>query len=703
MEKNVNYSKTIGIISLVLVLFACGDEAQPPSQSQPIAEEAEVTRSGEDWQPAVKHEPDSVVGADGFVRQTERFADIQVLRYKVPGWDKLSLRQKQLVYYLNQAGMAGRDIMWDQNYRHNIEIRKLLESIYTQYKGDRNTRGWQRFETYLKRIWFANGIHHHYSNAKFQPEFSKQYFAEIAAESGVDVRSEILDVIFNPDIDAKKVELDPGKGLLENSAVNFYAPDVTTADAEAFYRQKIDPADTTPVSYGLNSRLAKNSEGEVYEQVWKLDGMYGDAIAGIIGWLEKAISVAENDQQAGAFEKLIEYYRTGDLKAWDEYNILWVNTVGGDIDYINGFVEVYNDPLGYRGSYENVVQIKDFDNSARMKVLMDNAEWFEGSSPIMDRHRREDVVGIVYNVVNVAGETGDASPSTPVGINLPNANWIRSSYGSKSVSLGNIEEAYRESSGTILIDEFANDEQEKEWYREYGSIVSPLSTALHEVIGHASGKLEPGVGTPKETLKNYSSTIEEGRADLMSLYFITDPKMVEMGLLPSMDAGRYAYDRYLRNGLLQQLRRIEPGADIEEAHMRNRAWISHWVFEKGMPDNVIAEIKRDGKTYYDVRDYEKLRELIGQLLREVQRIKSQGDFEAARDLVENYGVKVDPELHREVLDRAEKLDIAPYGGFINPILEPVLDSEGNIVDIELDYVDDFAEQMLYYSEHYGYL
>lgn len=661
---------------------------------------AEVT-TDDDWLPAVAKEPDTVTDEQGFIWRTEQFADIQILRYQVPGWDRLNLKQKKLAYYLTQAGLAGRDIMWDQNYRYNLAIRKLLESIYINYDGDRGTLGWQRFETYLKRIWFANGIHHHYSMAKFKPEFSRKYFREIADASGVIVSNTITEVVFNPDIDNKKVELDTNKGLLENSAVNFYSPDVTTAEAQAYYRNKIDKSDPTPISYGLNSRLAKNSDGHVYEQTWKLGGMYSDAINRIIGWLEKAVTVTENEQQAQALNTLIEFYRTGDLALWDKYNILWTATTGGDVDYINGFVEVYNDPLGYRGSYETLVEIKDFDSSARMKVLMNEAGWFEKNSPIMEQDKRKDVVGITYNVVNVVGESGDSSPATPVGVNLPNANWIRADYGSKSISLGNIEHAYREATGSLLVDEFANDDQEKDWDRSYGSTVDALHTALHEVIGHASGKLEDGIGEPRETLKNYASTIEEGRADLTALYFMMDPKMVEWGLMSSLDAGKSGYDSYIRNGLLQQLRRIEPGADIEESHMRNRAWISRWVLEQGRPDKVIVELKRDDKTFYDIRDYQKLRELFGRLLREVQRIKSQGDFEAARNLVENYGVKVDPGLHKEVLARVEKLHLAPFSGFINPRLQPVYDDKGNIIDIRVDYVDDFAKQMLYYSEHYS--
>ncbi len=691
-----------------VILSGCGDRPQAPSlekeQVVPIVKTVLGNLDDKpDWRQVAAIEPQQVVGKDGFVWQTEQFSDIRIIRYQVPGWERLSLKQKQLAYYLTQAGLAGRDIMWDQNYRHNLAIREILVSIYTQYNGNKSTLGWQRFETYLKRVWFSNGIHHHYSMLKFVPEFSRTYFEDIAKASGVIVSDILMEVIFNPELDAKKVELDPDKGLVENSAVNFYASDITTADVETYYKEMIHRGDLTPISYGLNSRLVKNSEGQIHEHVWKLGAMYSDAIAEIISWLERAVVVAENEPQERTLKKLIKYYRSGDLKSWDEYNILWTNATEGDIDYINGFVEVYDDPLGYHGSFESIVQIKDFESSSRMKVLMDNADWFERNSPIMHEHKRKAVVGVSYNVVNIVSESGDASPSSPSGVNLPNADWIRARHGSKSVSLGNVQNAYRESSGSKLVEEFAHDQQEIDWHKAYGAISRPLNTALHEVIGHASGKIEAGVGTPKETLKSYSSTLEEGRADLIALYYSLDPKMVEMGLLQSLDAARYGYDRFIRNGLLAQLRRLELGADIEESHMRNRAWISRWVFEKGMPDNVIVKVKRDGKTYYDIRDYQKLRELFGLLLREVQRIKSQGDYKAVKALVENYGIKVDSEIHKEVLERAERLDIAPYGGFINPLLKPVVDSEGNMTDIELVYVDDFAEQMLYYDKNYSYL
>jgi len=691
-----------GIFLILSILLACGETGLPTETESKATTSTNITK-GEDWQAVSPVAAQTVTDADGFLWQTEQFADIRVLRYQIPGWERLSLAQKRLVYYLTQAGLAGRDILWDQHYRHNLAIRQTLEAVYTNFPGDRQTLGWQRFETYLKRIWFANGIHHHYSMAKFRPEFSREYLHEAAAASGVVISDALLEVIFNPALDAKKVELDPEKGLLENSAVNFYAPGLKTEEVVSYYQEKTSAVEETPESWGLNSTLVRNEQGQLEEQVWKLDGLYGEAIAEIVGWLERAVTVAENKEQAAALWKLVEYYHSGDLADWDEYNILWLQTTGGDIDYINGFVEVYSDPLGYHGSYETIVQIRDAESSSRMQVLMDQAAWFEEHSPILPEHRRKEVVGITYKVVNAVGEAGDASPSTPVGVNLPNANWIRTRHGSKSISLGNIEHAYHESSGTLLTEEFAHDQEEVDRDRKYSAVVDPLHTALHEVIGHASGQLEAGVGTPAETLKNYASTIEEGRADLVALYFLPDPRLVEWGLLPAPEAAQAGYDSYIRSGLLQQLRRIEPGAAIEESHMRNRAFISRWVLEQGRADNVIVEEHQDGRTSYEIQDYDRLRELFGELLREVQRIKSQGDYAAARDLVENYGVKVDPKLHEEILRRAEKLNIAPYAGFINPELRPVLDEAGSITNIEVVYPDNFAEQMLDYSRQYNHL
>jgi dipeptidyl-peptidase-3 len=563
--------------------------------------------------------------------------------------------------------------------------------------------GWQAFEVYLKRIWFSNGIHHHYANTKHLPGFSEAYFDHLLAETGNSIDSELRKVVFDPAVEAKKVEQDGAKGLVESSAVNFYAPEVTTDEAKAYFESIVDKGSRSPVEYGLNSRLEKDAEGQVYENVYKVGGLYGESISEIVKWLNEAIQYAENDKQAAALRNLVGYYETGDLEKWSLYNINWVQDTEGDVDYINGFVEVYNDPLGYTGSYETIVEIKDFDASARMATLMENAQWFEDHMPFMDSHKKKEVVGITYNVVNVAGEAGDASPSTPIGVNLPNSNWIRQVHGSKSVSLGNIVNAYDKAAGGGVLAEFTHDELELVRTQAHAELAGKLHTAMHEVIGHASGQLEPGVGTPKETIAEYSSTLEEGRADLVALYFLLDPKMVELGLMKNLDVGRAEYDSYLRNGMLTQLQRLELGADIEEAHMRNRAWVSNWCFEKAEPEGSVVKVVRDGKTYIDIKDYDRLRELFGELLREVQRIKSQGDYDAAKGLVEGYGVKVDQAEHQEVLDRAAVLGVAPYGGFINPEMSATRDTEGNIVSVKVSYPDDFTGQMLRYSGQFSFL
>ena len=649
-----------------------------------------------------------VVGAsepdeDGFVWQTEQFADLKIVRYQIPGWEQLNQRQQALVYCLNMAGLSGRDIMYDQNNRYNLRIRHLLENIHTSYDGDRGTIGWDRFETYLKRIWFSNGIHHHYSNKKHQPEFSQEYFDHLLSSTSNECNDELRAVIFDPAVEAKKVEQDGSLGLVESSAVNFYGPGVTTEEAEAYFASIKVEGDRSPVEYGLNSRLVKTDSGKIVEEVYKLDGLYSDAIKEIIKWLNEAQNYTENEKQSIALAHLIDYYETGDLEKWSLYNINWVKDTEGDVDYINGFIEVYNDPLGYTGSYETIVEIKDFEASSRMQTLMENAQWFEDHMPFMEEHKKSEVVGITYNVVNVAGEAGDASPSTPIGVNLPNSNWIRQVHGSKSVSLGNIVGAYDKASGGGMLSEFAHDEVEMKRVKAHGALAGKLHTAMHEVIGHASGKLEEGVETPKETIKEYSSTLEEGRADLVALYFLLDEKLVELGLMKTIEVGRAEYDSYIRNGMMTQLRRLELGDDIEESHMRNRAWVSNWCYEKGEAEGVIRKYVREGKTYVDVMDYERLRELFGDLLREVQRIKSQGDYEAAKNLVEGYGVKVDPAIHQEVLDRSEALGIAPYGGFINPEMSITRSESGEITSVEVTYPDDFTGQMLRYSSTLNFL
>ncbi len=647
-------------------------------------------------------EDTSVKKESTFDYNVDTFADIKILRYKIPSWDNLSLKQQQLAYYLTQAGLAGRDIMWDQNYRHNLAIRAALENVYKTYKGDKTTADWQAFTTYLKRVWFSNGIHHHYSNDKLKPEFSSDYLKQLLAETETSLEGEAFDVIFN-DQDLKKVNQAKGVDNVALSAVNFYGPNVTNEDVISFYKQKKSPNPEKPLSFGLNSQLVKE-DGQLKERVYKSGGLYGSAIDEIIKWLEKAKSVAENEAQGNALGLLIDYYKTGDLQTWDDYNVAWTAATDGDIDYINSFIEVYNDPLGYRGSYETIVQIKDFDMSKKMAVLSENAQWFEDNSPLMDEHKKKNVVGVTYKVVNVAGEAGDASPSTPIGVNLPNANWIRAAVGSKSVSLGNIIEAYNNAGSTGRLKEFVHDEEELQLEEKYGQLADKLHTALHEVIGHASGQLNPGVGETKETLKNYASTLEEGRADLVGLYYLYNPKLQELGLVDDWKSvGKAAYDGYIRNGLMTQLIRLNLGDDVEEAHMRNRQWVSAWVYEKGKTDNVIEKVTRDGKTYFNINDYEKLHELFGQLLRETQRIKSEGDYAAVEALVEDYGVKVDQAIHAEVLERNKQFKSAPYSGFVNPVLVPETNDAGEIIAIKVTQPDTFEAQMLDYSSKYNYL
>lgn len=641
--------------------------------------------------------------ADDFQWQLEQFEDLRILRYQVPGFDKLTPKQRMLVYHLTQAGLEGRDIIYATNYRHNLEIRKMLDKVIGEYEGDRSSSNWEALHTYAKRVWFSNGIHHHYSNQKFEPGFSEEYLDGVLGEMNMELSAEAKRAIFDPTFDAKKVSKDPEQDLLLASAVNFYDPDVTEQEVLDFYAGMSAGDDPErPVSLGLNSKIIRTEDGGIAEEVYKVGGLYGAAIQEVVNHLEQAIQYAENQAQADALELLIEYYRTGDLRKWDEYNIAWVNATEGDIDYINGFVEVYNDPLGYRGSYETIVQIRDFEASERMAVVSSAAQWFEDNSPIMDEHKKETVKGISYRIVSVAGEAGDASPSTPIGVNLPNANWIRAEHGSKSVSLGSIENAYDKATGEGFLNEFAFTNEERERAIQYGETGSKLHTALHEVIGHASGRLNPGVGTPKETLKNYSSTLEEARADLVALYYSMDPYLIQLGLVENDGPGKAEYDSYIRNGMMLQLRRLKPGENLEEDHMRNRQLVASWAYQRGMDENVIEKKVVDGKTYFVINDYQKLRGYFGELLREIQRIKSEGDYEAGRALVENYGVRVDHELHREVLKRAEALNIAPYSGFVNPVLTPVMEGD-RMIDVELGYVDDFTEQMLYYAEEYGNL
>lgn len=637
--------------------------------------------------------------ADTFQWVTDQFADIRILRYQVPGWDKLSLRQKKLAYYLNRAGLAGRDIIYDQLYRHNLEIRKALENIVRRYDGKRDA-DWEDFMTYAKRVWFSNGIHHHYSHSKIKPDFSKDYLQGLLAATNTTLSAEALEAIFN-DQDTKGVSKDPEKDLLLASAVNFYDPDINEQEASEYYAARVDKNDPEPVSLGLNSKLVREN-GVLRERVYSAEDLYAPAIKEIVKWLEKAQAVAENEQQAKALGLLIEYYRSGDLKKWDEYNIAWVKDTASDVDYINSFIEVYHDPLGYKATYETIVQVKDLDASEKMAVISDNIQYFEDQSPIAKAHKKEKVVGVSYRMINVVGEAGATTPATPIGVNLPNANWIRVKHGSKSISLANIENAYDRAKSGGFLEEFTFTTAERERAQKYGEISSKMHTALHEVVGHASGQLEPGVGTTKETLKNYASTLEEARADLVALYYIMDEKLIELGLIDTLAVGQAEYDNYIRNGLMLQLRRLEPGEVIEEDHMRNRQLIAAWAYEMGKEENIIERKQLDGKTYFVVNDYEKLREIFGRQLKEVQRIKSQGDYEAGRALVEKYGVQVDSDLHNEVLERSRKLNIAPYAGFIQPEMEPVYEGD-SIKDIELKYPRDFVQQMLHYGENYSFL
>jgi dipeptidyl-peptidase-3 len=642
------------------------------------------------------------VSSDAFQYMTEQFADLKIIRYQVPGFDKLSAQQKELAYYLYQVSLSGRDIIYDQNYKHNLVVRKALENVVANYQGDKTSEDWESFMSYTKRIWFSNGIHHHYSTAKLKPNCSRAFFDSVLSETNTELDAKIVDVLFDDSTDMKRVNLDPEKDLIAGSANNFYEDGITQAEVEAFYKAKIKTDDATPISYGLNSTLIRDEAGDLTEDVWKVGGKYSGAIEKMVFWLEKAATVAESEGQKKGFELLIKYYQTGDLKVWDDYNIQWAGTTGDVIDYINGFIEVYGDALGYRATYESVIQIKDFDASERMKVLEDNVQWFEDNSSIAQNHKKENVTGVTYKVVNAVIESGDAAPSTPIGVNLPNANWIRAKHGSKSVSLGNIVEAYAQAGGSKMLEEFCYSDEEYQRSKKHGKIASKLHTALHEVVGHASGKLEAGIGTPKETLKSYASTLEEGRADLVALFYLLNPKMIELGLMESLEIGKAEYDSYIRNGLMAQLRRIEKGEIIEEAHMRNRQLVAGWVYEKGQTENVIEKKIKEGKTYFVINDYEKLQVLFGDLLSEIQRIKSKGDYEAGKNLVENYGVQVDPAIHAEVLERSEKLGIAPYGGFINPRLVAE-EKDGNIVNVTVEYPEDFSEQMMEYAKNHSWL
>ena len=656
--------------------------------------------------------PKTTAEAEKFDYTVEQFADLQILRYRVPGFEDLSLKQKELVYYLTEAALQGRDILFDQNGKYNLTIRRMLEAVYTGYNGDKNTPDFKAMEVYLKRVWFSNGIHHHYGSEKFVPGFTPEFFrqavqsvdaATLPLAEGQTVEQlceEVFPVIFDPKVMPKRVNQAAGEDLVLTSACNYY-DGVTQQEAEDFYNALKNPQDETPVSYGLNSRLVKE-DGKIQEKVWKVGGLYGQALEKIVYWLKKAEGVAETPEQKAVIAKLMDFYETGDLKTFDEYAILWVKDLNSRIDFVNGFTESYGDPLGMKASWESLVNFKDLEATRRTELISGNAQWFEDHSPVDGQFKKEKVKGVSAKVITAAILAGDLYPATAIGINLPNANWIRSQHGSKSVTIGNITDAYNKAAhGNGFNEEFVYSDAELQLIDKYADVTDELHTDLHECLGHGSGKLLPGVDP--DALKAYGSTIEEARADLFGLYYVADPKLVELGLTPSADAYKAQYYTYLMNGLMTQLVRIEPGNNVEEAHMRNRQLIARWVYENGAAEKVVELVKKDGKTYVVINDYEKVRDLFGRLLAEIQRIKSTGDYAGAHDLVEAYAVKVDPALHAEVLERYKKLNFAPYKGFVNPKYEAVTDANGTITDVTVTYDEGYAEQMLRYSKDYSTL
>ncbi len=635
----------------------------------------------------------------------DRFADIEVLRYKVPDFENLTLNQKKLVYFLTEAALWGRDILWDQNNSNNLAMRRLLEAVYTNYQGDRNSAEFKAFETYMKQVWFGNGIHHHYSTDKFTPGFSREFLAaqlEALPEGAApENTAELVEVIFNPTLDAKRVNQDASVDLITSSANNMYAPGVTQAEVEAYYNSIRKPDDLTPISYGLNTRVERGTDGKITENTYKVGGLYSAAIEKIVENLDSARQYAENDAQRQIIGSLIDFYTSGDLATFDKYSIEWAEDTISQVDFINGFIETYGDPLGMTGSWESIVNFKNIPASARTETLSAEAQWFEDNSPVDAAFKKDKVKGVSAKVITAAILAGDAYPATPIGINLPNANWIRAAHGSKSVTIENITQAYDEAShGNGFNEEFVIDEETAALLDNYLFITDNLHTDLHECLGHGSGKLMPG---KEDALKEHGSAIEEARADLFALYYLADPKLIEMGLLDNPEAYKAEYYKYILNGMMTQLQRIEPGKDVEEAHMRNRKLIAEWAYEHGKDANVIELVKRDGKTYIKINDYEALRGLFGQLLAEIQRVRSTGDYAAANELINAYAVKVDPEMHREVLDRYATLNIAPYKGFVNPVYTAVRDQNGNITDITVDYTEGYVDQMLRYGRDYNAL
>lgn len=667
------------------------------------------------------HNPDSLSQSqnEDFVYEADEFADLQILRYRVPGFESLSLQQKEMIYYLSQAAIEGRDILFDQNNKYNLAIRRILEAVYENYQGDKSTDDYREFETYLKRVWFSNGIHHHYGEEKFLPGFSKEFFAEqvralpdnliprdfwmsqgeyMSADNFIEM---ITPVMFDPNVMVKKVNQASGVDLIQTSANNYYGDGVTQKEVEAFYGKMKNPNDPRPVMYGMNSRLIKTGDGPK-EEVWKVGGLYSPAIERIVGWLDKAKGVAENDAQKKVIDKLVSFYTTGDLKTFDEYSIAWVQDSLSRIDFVNGFIESYGDPLGMKASWESIVNFKDEEATKRTEIISSNAQWFEDHSPVEPKYRKEEVKGVTAKVITVAQLGGDCYPATPIGINLPNSNWIRKDYGSKSVTIENIMQAYdKAAEHGGFNEEFVWSQAELDLLHNYGFITDVLHTDLHEILGHGSGQLMPGVDP--DALKENGSTVEEARADLFGLYYVADPKLLELGILSDADAYKAEYYRFMMNGLMTQLTRIEPGKNVEEAHMRNRQLIARWVYEKGKADNVVEFKQRDGKTFVVINDYNKLRSLLGELLGEIQRIKSEGDYEGGKKLVEDYAVKVDQNLHREVLARYKELNLKPYKGFVNPVYELVTDKEGNVMDVKVSYDEDYAAQMMRYSKEHSWL
>ena len=690
---NLKWAIPVMAISTQL-LTGCGNSAEPAKQAP--TENAAVTNDGYD---------------DNFVTEAQAFADLQLLRYQVPGFKGLSLKQKQLAYYLYEAALCGRDIIYDQKSKEGIMLRKTIETVYGTYNGDKNSEDWKKFETYCGRVWFSNGNYHHYSNEKFIPECSYDYFTNLvkssdttklpkeAGESTDAFLARIKPTVYDLKYKPKLVDLRPNVDNIAGSANNFYEG-VTQKEVEAFYA-KFDTKGNAP-SWGLNSKVVKEN-GQVVEKIWKSGGMYGAAIDKIVYWLEKAAAVAENEKQKQALDLLVKYYKTGDLKAFDDYSVAWVKDVDSRLDAVNGFIEVYLDAIGKKGSYESTVSLKDMEETKRIEAIAKEAQWFEDNSPIMAEHKKKEVKGITAKAITVIVESGDAAPSTPIGINLPNADWIRANEGSKSVSLTNIIHSYNVASAKGgLAAEFAVNDTVLQRLKKYGSLSSDLHTDMHECIGHASGQINPGVETTDKTLKNYASCLEEARADLVGLYYIYDQKLVDLGVMPSLEVGMAGYDNYMMNGMMTQLTRLKPGEQLEEAHMRNRALVARWAFEKGKKDNVVSMIKKNGKTYVQVNDYAKLRTLFGELLKEIQRIKSEGDYKGGKALVEGYGVKVDPTLHKEILARFAPLGIKPYRGFIQPRLVPVMNGN-DITDVNIEYPDNFFTQMMEYCKNYAYL